>query len=123
MSNYQAGACNIGPSEIKRRKQGAAFGAVLYLATAISFVATSAPTATRLITFIPAMLFSVGYIQSKRKFCVAFGILGVFNFEKTGNTRKITLNQDLKADRKYAVKLLLHSVLVAIALTAVVVLI
>ena len=69
------------------------------------------------------MLFSVGYIQSKRKFCVAFGFLGVFNFDKTGNTRKITLNQDLKADRKYAVKLLLHSVLVAIALTAVVVLI
>ena len=123
MSEYIAGACNIGPSEIKRRKQGAALGAVLYLITAISFVATSAPTGTRLITFIPAMLFAVGYIQSKRRFCVAFGFLGVFNFEKTGSTRKITINQDLKADRKYAVKLLLHSVLVAIALTAVVVLI
>ena len=123
MSEYIAGACNIGPSEIKRRKQGAAVGAVLYLITAISFVVTSAPSATRLITFIPAMLFAVGYIQSKRRFCVAFGFLGVFNFEKTGNTRKITINQDLKADRKYAVKLLLHSVLVAIALTVVVVLI
>ena len=123
MSEYIAGACNIGPSEIKRRKQGAAVGAVLYLITAIFFVVTSAPSATRLITFIPAMLFAVGYIQSKRRFCVAFGFLGVFNFERTGSTRKITINQDLKADRKYAVKLLLHSVLVAIALTAVVVLI
>jgi len=30
MSNYQAGACNIGPSEIKRRRQGALVGAILF---------------------------------------------------------------------------------------------
>lgn len=122
MSNYQAGACNIGPSEIKRRRQGALVGAVLYAVTTILFVITDASTSTRLVTFMPALLFAVGMIQSKRRFCVAYGFMGVFSFEKLGNTKKVTVNQDLKADKKYAVKLLLQSVAIAIVLTALVVL-
>ena len=123
MAEYQAGVCNIGPAEIKRRRQGALIGAVLFAFTTLTFVITDASTLTRLITFIPALLFTVGIIQSKRKFCVAYGFLGVFSIEKLGATKKISINQDLKADRKYAVKLLLQSVAAAIVLTALVVLI
>jgi hypothetical protein len=122
MSNYQAGACNIGPSEIKRRRQGALVGAILFAITTVLFVVTDASTSTRLVTFIPALLFAVGMIQSKRRFCVAYGFMGVFSFEKLGDTKKVTVNQDLKADKKYAVKLLLQSVAIAIVLTALVVL-
>jgi hypothetical protein len=122
MSNYQAGACNIGPSEIKRRRQGALVGAILFAITTVLFVVTDASTSTRLVTFIPALLFAVGMIQSKRRFCVAYGLMGVFSFEKLGDTKKVTVNQDLKADKKYAVKLLLQSVAIAIVLTALVVL-
>ena len=123
MSEYLAGACNIGPAEIKRRRQGALIGAILFAFTTLLFVITNAPTSTRLLIFIPALLFTVGIIQSRRKFCVAYGFLGVFSFEKSGATRKITMNQDLKADRKYATKLLLQSVLTAAVLTALVALI
>ena len=122
MSNYQAGACNIGPSEIKRRRQGALVGAILFAVTTILFVVTDASTTSRSVTFIPALLFAVGMIQSKRKFCVAYGFMGVFSFEKLGDTKKVTVNQDLKADKKYAVKLLLQSVAIAIVLTALVIL-
>jgi len=122
MSNYQAGTCNIGPSEIKRRRQGALVGAILFAITTLLFVVTDASTSTRLVTFIPALLFAVGMIQSKRKFCVAYGFMGVFSFEKLGDTKKVTVNQDLRADKKYAVKLLLQSVAIAIVLTALVVL-
>lgn len=121
MSEYISGACNIGPSEIKRRQQGAVIGGVLFLLTAILFIATNASTATRLISFIPAMLFAVGVIQARRKFCVAYGFLGVFSFEKIGATTKVKVNQELVADRKYAVKLLLQSVLAAAVLTSVVI--
>ena len=123
MSEYLAGACNIGPAEIKRRRQGALIGAILFAFTTLLFVITNAPTSTRLLIFIPALLFTVGIIQSRRKFCVAYGFLGVFSFEKSGATRKITMNQDLKADRKYATKLLLQSVFTAAVLTALVALI
>lgn len=122
MSNYQAGACNIGPSEIKRRRQGALVGAILFAITTVLFVVTDASTSTRLVTFIPALLFAVGMIQSKRRFCVAYGFMGVFSFEKLGDTKKVTVNQDLIADKKFAVKLLLQSVAIAIVLTALVVL-
>lgn len=121
MSEYISGACNIGPSEIKRRQQGAVVGGVLFLLTAILFIATNASTSTRLISFIPAMLFAVGVIQSRRKFCVAYGFMGVFSFEKIGETTKVKVNQELAADRKYAVKLLLQSVLAAAVLTSVVI--
>jgi hypothetical protein len=123
MSEYISGACNIGPSEIKRRQQGAVIGGVLFLLTAILFISTNATTATRLISFIPAMLFAVGVIQARRKFCVAYGFLGVFSFEKIGATTKVKVNQELVADRKYAVKLLLQSVLAAAVLTALVIII
>ena len=120
MSEYISGACNIGPSEIKRRKQGALLGAILYF---ISVITVAATNMSPYISFIPALLFAIGYFQSKKKFCVAYGFLGIFNFEKLGNTKKISVNQDLIADRKYAVKLLFQSLLAAAVLTAAVVLI
>lgn len=123
MSEYQSGVCNIGPAEIKRRRQGALVGAVLFAISTLLFVVTDASTSTRTITFIPALLFAVGIIQSKRRFCVAYGFMGVFSLDRLGDTKKISLNQDLKADRKYAIKLLLQSVAIAIVLTALVVLI
>jgi hypothetical protein len=123
MNEYVAGACNIGPVEIKRRRQGALIGALLFAFTTLLFVLTGAPASTRVFVFIPALLFTVGIIQSRRKFCVAYGFLGVFSFERLGATKKITINQDLKADRKYAIKLLLQSVFAAAVLTALVVVI
>jgi hypothetical protein len=123
MSEYISGACNIGPAEIKRRKQGAVIGGIAFTLTALLLVSTDATTSTRLIVFIPALLFTVGLIQSRRKFCVAYGFLGVFSLEKLGATTKISINQDLKADRSYAIKLLLQSVFAAAVLTALVALI
>ena len=117
MSEYISGSCNIGPDEVKRRKQGAIFGGALFLIASILLIANKATTVTKLWVFIPAVIFSVGLIQSRRKFCVAFGFLGVFNFEKVGSTKKITINQDLKADRKYAIKLTVQALALAIALT------
>ena len=123
MSEYISGACNIGPAEIKRRKQGAYLGGALYLIVSISLIASDASMSTRLWVFLPAALFAVGYIQSKRKFCVAYGFLGIFNFEKLGKTTKIIVNQELKADRKYAIKLSVQALLLAIILTLLTILI
>ena len=123
MSEYISGACNIGPAEIKRRKQGAYLGGALYLIVSISLIASDASKSARLWVFLPAALFAVGYIQSKRKFCVAYGFLGIFNFEKLGKTTKIKVNEQLKADRKYALKLSIQALLLAIILTLLTILI
>lgn len=123
MTDYVAGSCNIGPSEIHRRYQSAILGGVIYLALAIYLITTDTSFTSRLIAFAPAMLASVGYVQAKSRFCFAYGLMGVFNFDKAGDVKKIKDPATLKADRANAVKILGKSLLLAVVLTAVVVLI
>ncbi|MFM6842081.1 MAG: hypothetical protein ACKOVI_06685 [Candidatus Planktophila sp.] len=123
MSDYIAGSCNIGPSEIHRRYQSAILGGVIYLALAIYLITSGSSTSSRLIAFAPAMLASVGYVQAKSRFCFAYGLMGVFNFDKAGDVKKIKDPAALKADRANAAKILGKSLVLAVVLTAVVVLI
>jgi len=106
---YVSGSCNIGQQEIKRRYQTAIFGAALYLIFAIvgwsNFI------------FIPALIASVGFIQARKKFCVAFGLMGVFNLGATGITQKVSGKKDLSEDRKYAVSVLTQSIILAAAIS------
>jgi hypothetical protein len=121
MSDYIAGSCNIGPSEIHRRYQVAIIGGVLYLAAAIALIATDQNTATRLMAFTPAMLAAVGFIQARNRFCFAYGLMGVFNFDAAGDAKKIKDPAALKADRIHALKILGKSFLLAALMTALVI--
>ena len=123
MSDYIAGSCNIGPSEIHRRYQTAIAGGVLYVISFALLIATNQSTTIRLIAFAPAMLAAVGYIQAKSRFCFAYGLMGVFNFDKAGAVKKVKDSVALKADRANAVKILVKSFLLATAMTAVVILV
>lgn len=118
---YVAGSCNIGPSEIHRRYQVAITGGVLFTILAIALIATNQGTSSRLIAFAPAMLASVGFIQARNRFCFAYGLMGVFNFDKAGDVKKIKDPAALKADRANALKIVLKSLLSASLMTALVV--
>lgn len=120
MSDYIAGSCNIGPSEIHRRYQTAIAGGVLYAITFVILIATDQSSTVRLIAFAPAMLAAVGYIQAKNRFCFAYGLMGVFNFDKAGDVKKVKDPAALKADRVNAGKILVKSLLLAAAMTAIV---
>jgi hypothetical protein len=74
-----------------------------------------------LIAFAPAMLASVGFIQARNRFCFAYGLMGVFNFDTAGDVKKIKDPAALKADRVNALKIILKSALLASVLTALVV--
>lgn len=121
MSEYIAGSCNIGPSEIHRRYQVAITGGVLFLIAAVALIATDQPTSTRLVAFAPAMLGSVGFIQARNRFCFAYGLMGVFNFDVAGDVKKIKDPAALKADRSQALKIVAKSLLLAAILTLAVV--
>jgi hypothetical protein len=121
MSDYVAGSCNIGPSEIHRRYQVAITGGVLYTILAVALIATDQGSSTRLIAFAPAMLASVGFIQARSRFCFAYGLMGVFNFDTAGDVKKIKDPAALKADRAQAFKIVLKSLVSATLLTAIVV--
>lgn len=117
MSDYIAGSCNIGSAEIHRRYQVAILGSIGYLALAIYSILSDAPTALRLIAFFPAMAATVGFNQARRKFCFAYGLMGVFNFNSGNSVSKVKDPVALAADRAYAFKILLISFLPALLLT------
>ncbi|NBO51368.1 MAG: hypothetical protein EBU41_04080 [Actinobacteria bacterium] len=118
-AEYIPGTCNIGSGEVKRRQLVAIFGLFLTVFSAITIVATDQSKSSRLSIFLPALIFSIGFVQSRKKFCLAYGLAGTFNFGKLGQISKVQSPEDKKADRKTAVSILLQSVAVAALITAV----
>lgn len=117
-AQYQPGVCNIGGAEVQRRKQVAQLGSVLFLAYALfAFYTETSPVLTALAIF-PAMLAAVGYVQSKKKFCFAFGLLGTFNFGELGKLSKVAGPEAMAADRALALKIIGQSFLIALAATS-----
>jgi len=118
-SEYVPGTCNIGKGEIRQRQLVALFGIFLTVTSATALLATDQSRTSRLSIFIPALVFSIGFVQSRSKFCLAYGLAGTFNFERLGKITKVQSAEDRKADRKTAISILLKSAVVAALITAV----
>jgi hypothetical protein len=118
-AEYIPGTCNIGKGEVRRRQLVAIFGLFLTTFSAATIIATDQSKNSRLSIFLPALIFSIGFVQSRRKFCLAYGLAGTFNFGKLGQISKVQSNEDRKSDRKTAVSILLQSAALAAFITAV----
>ena len=118
-SEYIPGTCNIGKGEIRQRQLVALFGIFLTVTSATALLATDQSRSSRLSIFIPALVFSIGFVQSRSKFCLAYGLAGTFNFERLGKITKVQSAEDRKADRKTAIAILLKSAALAALITAV----
>lgn len=119
-TEYIAGSCNIGKGEIRRRKFVALIGAAITLTTATTLFITDQSRVARLSIFIPAIIFAIGFVQSRKKFCLAYGLAGTFNFGGLGDVKRVQSEEDRKADRKTALSILAQSAMLAVAITAVV---
>ena len=119
MSQYQAGVCNIGPSEVARRRQVAYLGGALYISFVAFAILKNFSSVTTIATLFPALIFSVGFIQSRRKFCLAYGLMGSFNFQKLGSLTQVEDRISLKADRSTALSILAQSLGLALLLACV----
>jgi len=117
---YIPGSCNIGTGEIRRRQLVALVGLIFSISTLLTFNAVDAPTSIRLGIFFPLMVASVGFVQSRSKFCLAYGFAGTFNIGKMGDIKRVTSKEDRQADRVTALKILGKSFLLAALATAVV---
>ena len=119
-TEYIAGSCNIGNGEVRRRKFVALIGAAITLTTATTLFITDQSRVARLSIFIPAIIFAIGFVQSRKKFCLAYGLAGTFNFGGLGDVKRVQSEEDRKADRKTALSILAQSTMLAVAITAVV---
>ena len=117
---YIPGTCNIGEGEVRRRQLVALIGAVLSVFTLAGLISTNAAPGARLGIFIPLAVASIGWVQSRKKFCLAYGFMGTFNFGKLGQLSKVADKSALAADRKTALSILGQSLLLAAILTLIV---
>ncbi len=118
-AEYIPGTCNIGKGEIRRRQLVAIFGLFLTTFSAATIIATDQSKNSRLSIFLPALIFSIGFVQSRKKFCLAYGLAGTFNFGKLGQISKVQSTEDRKSDRKTAVSILFQSAALAASITAI----
>ena len=116
-TEYIPGTCNIGKAEIRQRQVVALIGLFLSVSALIGFISTKVSPSIRLGIFLPLTVFAVGFIQSRKKFCLAFGFMGTFNFARLGKMSKVVDKASLAADRKTAAIILLQSLGLAAILT------
>ncbi len=118
--NYLPGKCNIGIREIRRRQLIGGIGLFLTISTIFGFANHHSSRMARFSTFLPALVMSIGYLQARKKFCLAFGLSGLFNFGKLGSTKRVASIDDRKIDRDAAIRLLIQSAAMAALVTALV---
>lgn len=114
---YIPGSCNIGKGEIRRRQSVALLGGLLTIAYAAFLIVQNSSHALRLTAFFPAMVFATGWIQARKKFCLAFGFMGTFNFGKLGELSKVATKEEKEMDRNTALNILTQSIILALAIT------
>jgi len=118
--DYIAGSCNIGKGEIRRRQIVAVIGLILLISTTAGLIGSDSAKSARLGVFIPALIFAIGFIQSRRKFCLAYGLMGTFNFGPLGKLSKVATPEDRKADRKTAISILVQALALALTITLII---
>ncbi len=120
-SEYIPGTCNIGGGEVTRRRMVAILGLILTLSSTATLISNEANRQSRLGVFIPALIMSVGWVQSRKRFCLAYGFAGTFNLGSLGKISKVLDPSARAADRKMAVRIFGQSALYAALVTALIV--
>lgn len=117
MSEYVAGACNIGKAEIRQRRFISLVGLAFAVGSAASLLMADAPRGARFGVFVPLMVWAIGYVQARRGFCLAFGLMGTFNFEGIGRVKRVQDPLARKADRAMALRIFAEAAIYASAVT------
>ena len=113
-SNYIPGACNIGKAEINKRKQFGIIGLILTAFAYSLFVYFEVSRGVRFLTFIPAVISAIGFLQARMRFCVYYGLAEMFNFDSLGKSSKVENDEFVRKDKKRARLIIYSSVLIGI---------
>jgi len=117
---YIAGTCNIGKAEVRQRQVVALIGLFLSVSALVGFITTDAAPSIRLGIFLPLTVFAIGWVQSSKRFCLAYGFMGTFNFGRLGKISRVADKAALAADRKTAITILVQSLALAAVLTLII---
>jgi len=117
---YVPGVCNIGPAEIRRRRQSGWIGVGATLLAWVLFAVFGVPSPWRLLLFFPAAIGASGFLQAALHFCAGFGTRGVFNFGPVvGSTQAVEAAESRRKDRRKSRLIGLYAALIGVAIAVV----
>jgi len=117
MPKAQYSSCNIGGPEVQRRKIAGIISACFTVFIAISLIGIDASKILRCVIFIPILMTVIGWYQTRRRFCLAYGLAGVFNLGDLGKVQSIMDPVLRRRDRIQAIKTIGEAVLISTVLT------
>jgi 6,7-dimethyl-8-ribityllumazine synthase len=117
-TGYLAGACNIGRDEIARRRRSAVLLTAVTALVAVGLVATGLPHVARWAIAPFAAGAAISWLQVVRRFCVAFGALGVRNFGRLGEQVRVEEDEARAADRTRALTMILQGGAIGLGIAA-----
>lgn len=106
--------CNIGPAEIKRRKQFGWFGVISTLVLLVVLIIFDLTAKLNILLFFPVFSAILGFAQAQTKFCAAYGLQGVKGMKGMSNLQKIQGKEKLDARLKSLQYIILSGVVAAI---------
>lgn len=120
---YRPGACNIGPREIARRRAIGVVGVVSAIVLGAVLLAVDAPALARAIVVFPLWGAIISFEQARRRFCAGFAFAGIRSVAGSDATESVEDRSDLAADRATARRMVAYCGAIAVALTALFVLV
>lgn len=113
---YRAGACNIGPAEIARRRRAGLTGLAAAVGLAALLLVIDAPAWTRLAVALPLAGGLISLEQVRTRFCVGFAFAGLRNFGALGDEERVVDPAERAADRRAAIRLMVPPALLGFAI-------
>jgi hypothetical protein len=114
---YIPGTCNIGKEEVAKRRKGMMFAGALVLIIISSMLLFHADKIWRFFVFFPSVSFAIGVQQVYFKFCMGFGMKGIFNFKDLGESVSIEEAEMRRLDKAKATKMLVIGLLSGLVIT------
>lgn len=111
-NTYIPGVCNIGPSEINRRKSKLKLAVALLLLSTIGYFMLALPAISFSIVACFATYMFILIFQLRQKFCIVFGWKSIYNFNDL-KSRKEKVNEEAwrALDKKQTLKIVFYSLL------------
>jgi hypothetical protein len=117
MPEARNSSCNIGGPEVRRRKIAGIISAVFTIIVAISLIVLDASLVMRSVIFIPVLMTAIGWYQTRRRFCLAYGFAGVFNLGDLGRGQTVMDPAQRRRDRIQVFKTIGEAVLISSLVT------
>lgn len=117
-NEYVPGSCNLGEEEIRHRMKIGYIGVVLTIIVFLILEILDSPRLYRIWIFPPVFYALSGFLQARHRFCYAYGWMGLFSMTGRKHLHKVADKENVRKDRRTALKIVSMVTLGSLLLTA-----